>query len=414
MTHLNINIDQLMQELDELSTFSDTSPPSVTRILWTPQDQSARSYLKTLIEQAGFSWREDAIGNLFATYEGKNPRLPKVGTGSHVDAIPHAGKYDGTVGVLGGLEAMRALKRSGFQPRRSIELLVFNAEEPTRFGVGCLGSRMLSGALTPEQAITLKDQQGMTFEDARLEAGFSGDLSSVALSRNHYFAFVELHIEQMPNLEKAGVPIGVVTAIAAPSSFKLHLKGQGGHAGAVLMPERKDAFLAASEIALCIEQAVKDHGGPDTVGTVGLVKVHPNAINSIPSQVELGVDLRDIDEARRDRVLSALMQAAEDICKKRGIRLDVEMLNQDPPCASDPMLVKTIQMNCQKLGIPYQNMVSRAYHDSLFMARIAPNAMIFIPCKDGISHRPDEYASPEHILLGVQVLAGVLKDLGEV
>ncbi|GEM50088.1 M20 family metallo-hydrolase [Deinococcus cellulosilyticus] len=414
MTEMNIDIDALMHELEELAAFSDTPPPSVTRVLWTETDQKARAYLKRRIEEAGFSWREDAIGNIFATFEGKNPRLPKVGTGSHIDAIPHAGKYDGTVGVLGGLEAMRALKRSGFQPRRSIELLVFNAEEPTRFGVGCLGSRMLSGALKPEEALKFRDQDHMSFDDARAQGGFLGDLGKVQLSDQHYFAFVELHIEQMPNLEKAGLPIGVVTAIAAPSSFKLHLTGQGGHAGAVLMPDRKDAFLAASEIALCIEQAVKDHGTIDTVGTVGLVQVHPNAINSIPSKVELGVDLRDIEATRRDRVLQSLLQAAEDICLKRGIRMELEMLNQDPPSKSDPMLVKTIQSNCEKLGIPYQNMVSRAYHDSLFMARIAPTAMIFIPCKDGISHRPDEYASPEHIRTGVEVLAGVLRDLGEV
>ncbi|GGJ38954.1 M20 family metallo-hydrolase [Deinococcus roseus] len=416
MTHtpLNIDLDTLMLELEELAAFSDTPAPSVTRVLWTETDQKARSYLKTRIEQAGFSWREDATGNIFATFEGKQPRLPKVGTGSHIDAIPHAGKYDGTVGVLGGLEAMRTLKRSGFQPRRSIELLIFNAEEPTRFGVGCLGSRMLSGALKPEEALKFRDQEGLSFEEARQQGGFSGDLNQIRLHENYFFAFVELHIEQMPNLEKQGLPIGVVTAIAAPSSFKLHLTGQGGHAGAVLMPDRKDAFLAASEIALCIEQAVKDHGSIDTVGTVGLVNVYPNAINSIPSKVDLGVDLRDIDADRRDRVLQALLQAAEDICLKRGIKLELEMLNQDPPAKSDPMLVRTIQKNCENLGIAYQNMVSRAYHDSLFMARIAPTAMVFIPCKDGISHRPDEYSSPEHIRIGVEVLAGVLRDLGEV
>lgn len=411
---IEINMQRLNQELEELAGFSDTPAPSVTRVLWTETDQQARAYLKTRIEQAGFSWREDAIGNLFATFEGKNPRLPKVGTGSHIDAIPHAGKYDGTVGVLGGLEAMRSLKESGFVPRRSIELLVFNAEEPTRFGIGCLGSRALSGALAPEVMQAFRDQDGQSFDDIRQKAGFTGGLEKVRLRKEHYFAFVELHIEQMPSLEQRNIPIGVVTAIAAPSSFKMQLTGQGGHAGAVLMADRKDALLAASEIILGIEQAVKDHGSTDTVGTVGLVQVHPNAINSIPSQVDLGIDLRDVDAQRRDRVLQAILQASEDSCQKRGIQLKVEMLNQDPPCVSDPMLVKVIQDNCTRLQIPYQNMVSRAYHDSLFMARISPIAMVFIPCKGGVSHRPDEYSSPEHIELGVKVLAGVLKDLSEI
>ena len=255
---MTIDTSTLIDELETLAAFSDAPSPAVTRIVFSEQDSRARAWLKQLYAEAGLEVREDAVGNTFARWPGSDPDLPAVGTGSHTDAIPHAGRYDGTVGVLGGLEAIRALQRSGFKPRRSIELLMFTSEEPTRFGIGCLGSRLLSGTLDPSAAASLEDSDGKHSRRGprRLPASTVA-LESVALKAGYYAAFVELHIEQGPLLERRNVPLGIVTAIAAPASLSVTIEGQGGHAGAVLMPDRHDAFLAAAEIALALEAAAR-------------------------------------------------------------------------------------------------------------------------------------------------------------
>src|SRR5580693_2718146 len=221
--------------------------------------------------------------------------------------------YDGTVGVLGGLEAIRALQRNGFRPRRSIELLMFTSEEPTRFGIGCLGSRLLSGALDPSATAGFRDSDGRSLDEIRASAGFHGSLDSVVLKHGYYSAFIELHIEQGPLLERRNVPLGVVTAIAAPASLTLTIEGGGGHAGAVLMPDRHDAFLAAAEIALALETAARSTGAIDSVATAGICEVFPGAVNSIPSRVRMTADIRDISSERRDGMVSRLEQACEEI-----------------------------------------------------------------------------------------------------
>jgi len=215
---LEIDQQRLQAEIDTLATISDAEPPVVTRIVFTPADLKAREWLMSRCEEAGLSVRVDPIGNIFACWEGADRALPAVGTGSHIDAIPNAGKYDGVVGVLGGLEAIRALRRAGFQPKHSIELLVFATEEPTRFGIGCLGSRLLSGSMSADSAGRLNDSDGNSAETVRRSAGFAGDLRDVKLSASHYKAFVEMHIEQGPLLEQAHLPLGIVTKIAAPAS----------------------------------------------------------------------------------------------------------------------------------------------------------------------------------------------------
>ncbi|MFT4114758.1 M20/M25/M40 family metallo-hydrolase, partial [Silvibacterium sp.] len=245
LTHIPIQTSRLNDELDHLATFSADPSPAVTRLVFSAQDQAARAWLKDRAREAGLALREDAVGNTFFRWEGSEPALPAVATGSHIDAIPHAGRFDGTVGVLGGLEALRALKAAGFQPRRSLELILFTSEEPTRFGIGCLGSRLLSGTLGPEADNLLEtttetpDAAPRTLREVRESAGFHGDLATVRLAPGHYAAFVELHIEQGPLLEAEGLPLGLVTAIAAPASDRILLEGEGGHAGARLMPGRR-------------------------------------------------------------------------------------------------------------------------------------------------------------------------------
>jgi ureidoglycolate amidohydrolase len=410
--NVTVNIERLSAELDELAKFSnDPLPaPAVTRVLYTEPDMQARAYFKRLCEGAGLQVREDAMGNTFARWIGSQPGLPAVGTGSHTDAIPHAGMYDGTVGVLGGLEAIRTLQSTGFRPKRSIEVLMFTSEEPTRFGIGCVGARVMTGALEPAKAAELKDTEGQRLEDVRTSAGFTGPLESVLLKPDYYSAFVELHIEQGPLLEREGLPIGIVTAIAAPASMTVELTGEGGHAGAVLMPIRKDALCAAAEIVLAVEAAAKA-GGADSVGTVGVCKVHPGAINSVPSKVTLTVDIRDVNREPRDQAVKSVKAAIAEVCGRRGVTANVQMLNSDPPAAMAPAVVGAVEAACGEAGLPFRKMVSRAYHDSLFMAHAFPTGMIFIPCRGGVSHRPDEYSSPEEIRKGVEVLARTLAKL---
>ncbi|HTS66405.1 MAG TPA: M20 family metallo-hydrolase [Candidatus Acidoferrales bacterium] len=394
---MRVDIDRLSRELETLAGFSDAPAPAVTRVVYSETDRRARAWVRELCCEAGLAVREDGIGNIFARWPGEEPGIA---TGSHIDAIPHAGRYDGTVGVLGGLEAIRMLQRAGVRPRRSIELVVFCAEEPTRFGIGCFGSRMLVGLLDGSE---LRDREGKSLRD------WVGNHGSVRLPKGHYAAFIELHIEQGPLLERSGIPLGIVTAIAAPATWHIFIEGEGGHAGAVLMPDRKDAFCAAAEAALAVERAARSSGAIDTVGTTGVCDVFPGAVNSVPSRVRIEMDVRDIDGARRDRVLGEIEAACAEIAARRGVTIRKQVIHADPPATCDARVIAALEKAAG--GMPYQKMVSRAYHDSLFMARIVPAGMLFIPCRGGVSHRPDEYAAPEAIASGVAALAGALASL---
>ncbi len=414
---LPVDAARLAREMDTLASFTGAEQTgregerAVTRVVFTEDDLRARAWLKTLYAEAGLAVREDAVGNTFARWIGSRPELAAVGTGSHTDAIPHAGMYDGTLGVLGGLEAMRTLQRAGVRPQRSIELLMFTSEEPTRFGIGCLGSRLLAGTLDADRADAMQDKSEVTLQHARTSAGYTGSLKDVALPRGYYDSWAELHIEQGPLLERAGIDIGVVTHIAAPASYRFTIEGFGGHAGALLMPDRRDALCAAAELVLAIEHAALATGVIDTVATVGTVKVHPGAVNSVPSRVELELDIRDTDPVRRESVMTQIRSACEQLCARRGVNIDEFEINADLPATSSPKIVTAIEGACETLNVSQRQMVSRAYHDSLFMARIAPVAMIFVPCRGGVSHRPDEFATVDAMAKGVAVLAETLRAL---
>jgi len=406
-----VEVDTLCEELANLALISENEPPVVTRVVFNEADLRARAYVKRLCEEAWLTITEDAIGNTFARWHGSEPDLAPIATGSHIDAIPNAGSYDGTVGVLGGLEAIRSLQRAGFHPRRSIELIIFTAEEPTRFGIGCLGSRMMGHVLSPDAARALRDKQDQSLDQLRKKAEFTGPLESIAQPKDRFHQFVELHIEQGPLLEEEGIDVGLVTHIAAPASMRIQIEGEGGHAGGKLMPGRKDALVAAAELILGIEAAARATGDISTVATVGVCDVFPGAVNSIPSRVKLETDIRDIDGPRRDSVVTAIKAACAEIALKRGVVISTEMVNADPPTTSDPAILDAMEASAIEAGRTYKRMVARAYHDSSFMACIAPVAMLFVPCRGGVSHRPDEYASPEWIAGGVEVLARTLARL---
>ncbi|MCU0465308.1 MAG: M20 family metallo-hydrolase [Anaerolineae bacterium] len=408
---LTIDAARLQAEIDTLATYSDAPAPAVTRILFTPTELEARDYVRGLMREAALSLREDAVGNIFGRWEGADDTLPAVATGSHIDAIPFSGKYDGVVGVLGAIEAVRALRQAGFTPQRPIELIMFTAEEPTRFKVGCLGSRALAGKLSPVKLLDLTDGDGNPFDAVRRQAGYIDSLDDVELPGGHYDSFVELHIEQGPRLEAAKLPLGVVTAIAAPATVRVQFEGSGGHAGTVLMPDRRDALPAAAELILSVEKIAQSSTSPDAVATVGLCHIYPGAVNSIASRVYIEVDIRDIDLTSRNRMVDTVVQVAKTIAERRKLEYEVVVLNADDPCTCGREVIGAVVESIEALGYPYQTMVSRAYHDTLFMADLCPTTMIFVPSQNGYSHRPDEYTAPEDIARGVEVLAHTLARL---
>ena len=269
----------------------------------------------------------------------------------------------------------------------------------------------MSGTLTTNAAASLRDKQELSLDQARAAAGFTAPLSSVLLKPGHYARFVELHIEQGPLLERDGLPIGIVTHIAAPASSWITIEGEGGHAGAMLMPIRRDALCAAAEIILAVEDAALETAVIDTVATVGICDVFPGNVNSVPSRVRLSLDVRDTDLHRRDFVLSEIQAACDTTSTRRNVTITTQVLNADHPATCDPIILDAIQQACDAEQIPSQRMVSRAYHDSSFIARLCPVAMIFIPCRNGVSHRPDEYAKPEDIATGTRILARTLATL---
>jgi N-carbamoyl-L-amino-acid hydrolase len=410
---LAINLNRLMGEIEQLSHFSDAPAPAVTRILYTPADLAARAYLCELAAAAGLSWRVDAMGNTFLRWEGRDRELSAVATGSHIDAVPFSGKYDGVVGVLGALEAVRALQASSFQPQRSVEIILFTAEEPTRFGLGCIGSRALAGVIDPASLLTLCDSEGLAFDAVRQAAGFGGQLEDVRLAPGHYAAFVELHIEQGLELEVSGVPIGVVTGIAASTTAFVSFHGEGGHAGTVLMGLRHDPLPAASQLALTVEAAARAHPAGDAVATVGIFEVHPGASNSIPTSVRISIDVRNQEMTVRDGLLHRFQTEAKQIAAHRGLIHEFQIVNSDHALHCDPRIVAIAVAAAGAVGLPYKHLVSRAYHDTVFMGHICPVGMIFVPSRGGYSHRPEEYTTPEEIGQGVQVLALTLAELAQ-
>lgn len=406
-----VDIARVCAEIDDLATLSSDPAPAVTRVIFTEPDMAARSWLIARCEAAGLAVRVDGVGNIFARWQGTHSSLPAVLTGSHTDAVPLAGRFDGVVGVLGGLEAIRALQAAGHRPTRSVDLVMFTSEEPTRFGIGCVGSRIMAGTLDETRLAGFRDAEGLTLCEVARSVGYSGDIEGARIDPAGYGAFVELHIEQGPLLEASGTPIGLVTAIAASATLRVKLSGPGGHAGAVLMGERRDPMLAAADAILAADRVARSSDSPDTVATCGYVDVEPGAVNSIPREVELRIDVRDTDGPRRDAILAEIRVDVEVSAARHRVGHTAEILNADPPAQCDAAILDAATGACDESRISCVRMISRAYHDSAIMARVCPTAMIFIPCRDGISHRPDEYSSPEDIASGVAVLAGTLARL---
>ena len=402
---------------------------------------------------AGLTLIEDGVGNVRGRWVGTDPARGGVASGSHADAIPGSGRYDGVVGVLGAIAAIKALKAVGYAPVRSIDAVLFTAEEPTRFGLSCIGSRAMAGFLEPATLDGLVDANGTTILEAARAAGYGfgppwrvgGERKGAAAAATPGPAtpaataatvvrgcriplgvvthFLELHIEQGPALEAAGVPLGVVTAIAAPASLRVTFTGPGGHAGTVPMAARRDPGLAAAAFALAVEAVVAQvgQGSPHAVATVGSVALTPGASNAIPTAATLTVDLRDVDGPRRDAALRAVRASAKAIARERRVGVTVDVLNADPPMPADTEVaaaaaraVAAVAPRSCRGGDPdaVPRLVSGAYHDALPMARAFRAGMIFVRCRGGASNVPAEYASPPDMAAGVAALALALADLG--
>jgi hydantoinase/carbamoylase family amidase len=357
---------------------------------------------------AGLQTRLDAVGNLFGRWPGTEPDAPLVLTGSHVDTTLNAGRYDGVLGVLGAIEAVHALRRLGVQPRRSIEVVAWAGEEP-RFGTGCVGSRVAAGELERGDLDRLADREGVSMAEALRASGFDPDrLAEARIDPATIHALVELHIEQGAVLESAGESIGVVTAIAAPHDFRVTLRGAATHAGATPMSLRRDALAGAAEAMLVLERLAQQSPSATTVATVGVVRARPGAINVVPGEVELDVDVRDSDLDAREQVVESSIAAAREIAERRGLEIEVTPIVVDVPVACDAGVVEAAEAACLGLALSHRRMVSGAYHDAMILGRNVPIGMIFVPSAGGISHHPDEYTAPEELDRGVRVLARTL------
>ncbi|WJY26872.1 MULTISPECIES: Zn-dependent hydrolase [Sporosarcina] len=405
---MTMNLERLRQSFEALAAFTDNGE-GINRLAYTETERKARGYMIEQFEQAGMTVRTDYAGNVIARRNGRNEELPVVATGSHIDSVYAAGAYDGTAGVLAALEVMRSLADDGTETEHPIEVIIFACEESARFGVSTLGSKAMSGRLDPAYTRSLTDKDGITLMQAFAENGL--DLEEVHLAkrfRDEFKAFVELHIEQGPVLERRETAVGVVSAIAAPVRFHVHVGGTADHSGTTPMDYRHDALLGGAEIALAVEKAALAELRYGTVGTVGVFSIEPGAMNVVPSAAELDVDIRGTEPASRQRVADALQEAADAAAAKRGLDVWIDEISNESPVEMDEGLVAELKDVCREHGVTWLEMPSGAGHDAMNMARFCPTCMIFVPSKDGLSHNPAEFTAMEQLLTGAEVLRDML------
>lgn len=400
---------QIQAWLEAINEFNSTPEFGTTRVLFTEPEVKAREYVKGEMRKLGLQIHEDAIGNIFGIYEGTDNALAPVWTGSHIDTVLNAGMFDGMSGVVAGLEAVRLIKEAGIRPKRSLAVVVYTSEEPTRFRLGCLGSRALAGKLDAAAAYTLHDAEGKSLYDVLEKLGFPvGDFAQVPKAKGEVFAAVELHIDQTGVLEKAGQTVGIVKTICAPSVLEITVEGRQSHAGGTSMSARRDAYMAACEMALAAERLGRESTSEYTTVTVGKVQVIPNAVNVIPGKVLFSLDIRDADFASKNKLTAEFHQQAEAIAARRGVTVAIKEVNNDRPMPCDPDIQQVIEANCRKLHVPYMKTISGAFHDSMLVGEFAPVAMIFVPSHGGISHSPREWTDFAEIAAGTDVLTETL------
>ena len=422
MTH--IIEEHIITELDMLKTITD-SEKGITRLAFTDMDWRGRDYIKSLMADAGLTIREDAFGNVIGRLPGRNESLPSIMSGSHTDSVPRGGNYDGVVGVFSALEVARLLQdetgKSTIQ--HPFEVVIFMNEEGSRFGAATLGSRAMVGALSQADLERLVDKNGVSLRGALTSRGLESSAIGESLYQNPIHSFIEVHIEQGRVLEEHKIPLGVVTGIAAPTRYKLTLSGRADHSGATPMSMRQDAMCGAAEIILKVENLAQTASGcavldtansvsdASVVGTVGTISVTPGAMNVIPGQVELGIDIRSILQVAKEQVCNELTSFIASVCEKRQLTYTMDTIADETPVAINEDMISLVATSCEDLGIEYMKLPSGAGHDAMNMAEKTQVAMIFIPCKDGVSHNPQEVASVQDISTGILVLESLVRKL---
>jgi allantoate deiminase len=404
-----VNQERLWKRLMALSSIGKQESGGVTRLSFTEEERAAKDLVASFMEEAGLDVYEDAVGNLIGRKEGKNPEAPIVLTGSHLDSVYNGGNFDGPLGVISGVEAVQRMQEQGIETEHSIEVIAFTDEEGARFSFGMIGSRGLTGTLT-EKDLENKDKQGITVAEAMKKAGLDPHaIQRAARAKGSVKAYVELHIEQGKVLEKQNLPVGIVTGIAGPLWMKFAIEGEAGHAGSTPMTMRRDALAAAAQIMQVIEAETSKTGS--TVGTVGQLQLFPGGINIIPGRVEFSLDLRDISETLRDQVERNILQQARRICEERGVTLHLETLQRIAPAPCSELVQNAAKEACRELGLEIFTLPSGAGHDGMQLKDICPIGMIFVRSKDGISHNPAEWSSPEDCANGANLLFRTLLNL---
>ncbi|MBK7060342.1 MAG: Zn-dependent hydrolase [Rubrivivax sp.] len=396
---LRVDGARLWQSLMDLAAIGATPKGGVCRLALTALDGQGRDLFVRWAREAGCSIRIDAIGNIFARRSGRDDRLPPIMTGSHIDTQPTGGKFDGNYGVLAGLEVVRTLNDAGVQTEAPIEVVVWTNEEGSRFVPVMMGSGVYVGAFTLEHALAQCDAQGISVGQALQDIHYAGPV----VGTPDVGAYFEAHIEQGPVLETADCVIGVVQGALGQRWYDVVVQGMEAHAGPTPMALRRDALLAASELVLEVNRIALDRA-PHARGTVGSLEVYPNSRNVIPGRVSMSVDLRAGDDAVLLDMDADLRRTCARMAQARGVTIDVQEVVYFPPQPFTPDLVEDIRSGAKVLGFSAMDVVSGAGHDAVYLARVAPTAMIFVPCADGISHNEIEDAKPEHLEAGCNVL----------
>lgn len=401
---LSINGDRLWDSLMTLAQIGATDKGGVCRLALTDLDRQGRELFVRWTREAGCTIRVDAIGNIFARRAGTDPERPAVATGSHIDTQPTGGKFDGNYGVLAGLEVLRTLNDAGVRTVAPLEVCVWTNEEGSRFVPVMMGSGVYAGDFSLDLALAAQDRDGISVGEALRATGFAGDApAAVADGAPRFGAYFEAHIEQGPVLEDADVPLGVVTGALGQRWYDVVVTGQEAHAGPTPMRLRHDALQAATGLMQeVVATALAEQ--PDGRGTVGYVQVYPNSRNVIPGRVVFTVDFRHADDAGLSRMDARLRAACAAVQAEGRVQVDVQQTVYYPPAHFAPALVAAVRHGAERAGLAHMDIVSGAGHDAVYVARTAPTSMIFVPCKDGISHNEIEDAKPEHLAAGCNVL----------
>jgi N-carbamoyl-L-amino-acid hydrolase len=398
----HINSQRLRGTIEKLSEFGRTPDGGVTRLGYSETDLAAREYVAGLMKQAGLEVRTDPAGNLFGARAGSE-NLPILLFGSHIDSVINGGNFDGDLGSLGAIEVIRALNEGGVKTRHPLEVVIWTNEEGNHFGTGTMGSGIAAGLMGPD-ILDRKDEQGFTVSDWLRRYGQDpAHLMDARIGRGALAGYLELHIEQGPNLDAAKIPIGVVQGIVGIKRLRCVTTGFANHAGTTPMARRKDALAAASRDLLAVREVVREETGQQ-VGTVGYMKVEPGAINVIPGQVEFPIELRDLDAAKIDRMWSRVQEKLALIDKEENVETHCTVLDDVVPARTDQSMRSAIRQVAKSLGLATMDLPSGAGHDAQEVASLAPIGMIFVPSRDGISHSPREFTSWQDAANGVEVL----------